>query len=84
MDKRVHVDPMIGDAICNAIEQKHKRGVDIILIVFPNDIEDGQPTFVSSFPPEVMEGILKQIGEQIEGISASRVVVGSDTGLKAH
>ena len=74
MDDRLNVNPRIGDAICTLIEKETGRWPNIILIMFPSDVETPQPTFISNFEPEIMEDVIEQLGEQMDNVRDSRVV----------
>jgi hypothetical protein len=69
------VNPNIGNALCQMIEDQVGKPCEIILIVFPQGLQP-EPQFISSYPPEVMENIVRQIGKALSSPSmiASRKV----------
>lgn len=73
------INPAMGDKICEMITDQIGQQVDIILMAFPKTLNP-QPQFITSYPPELMESIVRQIGAQLTPSHvASRVIDGRTT-----
>lgn len=72
MSDKIEVPSFIGDMTCDLIKQATGRDAEIILITIPPD--GGQPCYVTSLHPDVMETILREIGKHMTGESKGRRV----------
>jgi hypothetical protein len=62
MSEKLNLDPRVGDAILQLIEQQTGRACHIALIVCPMEgAKLGQPEFVTSLHPDEMESLITQI-----------------------
>ncbi len=64
MSRLPSISPGIGDALVEVLEITTGQEVDIILMVFPRG-DNPQPEFVTSYHPELMESVIKQVAEQM-------------------
>lgn len=74
MNRLPPISPALGDTICEAIEHLTGKQADIILIAFPFGVENPQPQFISSFEPDLMESVIKQLASQLDTVRDSRIV----------
>lgn len=69
------INPALGDTILEAIECLTGKKADIILMAFPHGVDNPQPEFITSFQPDIMESVIKQIAAQMtEKFVATREV----------
>lgn len=69
------INPAIGDSICELLERLTGREVDIILIAFLHGVDKPQPEFITSYHPDIMESVIKQLAKQMtEELRVSREV----------
>lgn len=77
MNRLPPISPAMGDTVCQMITDQIGYQVDIILIVFPVEGSNPQPQFITSYPSEVMESVIRQLGEHLTSSHvASRVIDG--------
>lgn len=73
--ERIVIPEGLGDIILDALQKATGHYCGIILIALPN-IPDPQPAFLTNIPPEIMEDVLRQLGEQMTPeLVASRVIL---------
>lgn len=70
------INPKIGDEVCKKLELQLGQKVEIIMLVFPTGADNVQPQIVTSYPPEVAENVIEQVGKQIPLVRHSRRVLG--------
>lgn len=58
------INPAIGDRILDMIKDQTGKSANIILIAFPIG-DDPQPEFITSYSPEIMESVIKQLANQM-------------------
>ena len=81
-DERMIIDPRLGDAVCEAIQNMTGHNCHVIIIACPIvQVDDehesiGQPSFVTSLQPDDMEELLIQIAGGM-AVAGKRVVTGS-------